>query len=213
MRPVQRTIVYGVVASAWVLAVGAGLAKLWVYEGTPGAGARAPRVWAAEAGFKGELRMPELVVLIHPHCPCSRATIGELAKLMARCSGRLHATVVVVRPAGVEAGWERSDLWLSAAAIPGVSVMADEGGREAQRFGGATSGQALLYGASGQLLFAGGITESRGHSGDNAGSSAIDALVFAGGVVGEAAHTPVYGCPLFDGVNDRQTEGTKECLH
>jgi hypothetical protein len=44
------------------------------------------------------------------------------------------------------------------------------------------------------LQFSGGITASRGHSGDNLGRSAVVALV----TTGESAtnHTSVYGCSL-----------------
>jgi hypothetical protein len=37
---------------------------------------------------------------IHPHCPCSRASIGELSILMAHSRGRLAAFVVFVEPPG-----------------------------------------------------------------------------------------------------------------
>src|SRR5436190_6315 len=83
-------------------------------------------------------------------------------------------------------------------AIPGVTVRADVDGEAARRFGAATSGQALLYTADGRLLFSGGITESRGHEGDNAGRSAIAALVL-GAEPTKLATSPVYGCPLFEG--------------
>jgi hypothetical protein len=90
-------------------------------------------------------------------------------------------------------------------------VVADDGGVESQRFGALSSGQALLYGADGRLLFAGGITESRGHQGDNAGESAIAALVLGAGRSGQSSSTPVYGCPLFDGSSSCLKEGTATC--
>lgn len=96
-------------------------------------------------------------------------------------------------------GWERTGLWSSAAAISGVMVRADIDGEAARRFGAATSGQALLYAIDGRLLFSGGITESRGHEGDNAGRSAIAALVL-GAKTATPAASPVYGCPLFNGL-------------
>ena len=119
---------------------------------------------------------------------------------MANCEAKLLAIAVVVRPAGVPDGWEKTDLWRSAAAIPGVDVISDERGEEAQRFGALTSGQVLLFSTDGRLLFTGGITESRGHSGDNAGRSAIEALVLSPDAASslKPAGTPVYGCSLFD---------------
>ena len=116
---------------------------------------------------------------------------------MNDCRGKLAATVLVLRPAGMPQGWEQTGLWASAAAIPGVTVRADAGGEAARRFGAATSGQALLYATNGHLLFSGGITEARGHEGDNAGRSAVAALVLGAGQ-SNVLEAPVYGCPLFD---------------
>ncbi|MDB6139663.1 MAG: redB [Verrucomicrobiaceae bacterium] len=137
-----------------------------------------------------------LVMFAHPRCPCSSASIGELATLMARCQGRLGAQVWFFQPAGETEEWARTDLWRSAATIPGVTVHVDSEGIEARRFNAETSGQVALYSQAGSLLFQGGITLSRGHSGDNPGSDAIEALLchqFSGPV-----QTPVFGCALTD---------------
>ena len=90
---------------------------------------------------------------------------------------------------------EGDTIWRTAAAIPGVTLVRDEDGREARRFGGATSGQALLYDGEGALRFAGGITGSRSHAGDNTGRRSLVALL--SGTEPEQAATSVYGCPLF----------------
>lgn len=213
MPTVFRNIFKFSFLAAWAVAVAVGVVKLWAYEGIAGAAARPPLALMADAPVPRDSKLPELILLIHPHCPCSRATIGELAKLMTVCNGKLHATVMMVRPAGVASGWEKTDLWSSAAAIPGVDVIADEDGRQSNRFGAATSGQTLLYAASGRLIFSGGITESRGHSGDNAGESAIISFVLDGGSSQSAAvvTTPVYGCPLLDESLTYQKEGCTVC--
>jgi hypothetical protein len=132
---------------------------------------------------------------VHPHCPCSRASLSELSVLMSAAAGKMQAYVLFVRPPGVPWGWEHTDLWRQAAAIPGVTVIADDGGREALRFGAATSGQTMLYDRRGELEFSGGITAARGLYGDNAGRSAISALLDAG-KAGTPRRTPVYGYPL-----------------
>jgi hypothetical protein len=48
------------------------------------------------------------------------------------------------------------------------------------------------------LAFSGGITDSRGHEGDNDGADAILEIVSGPGVRA-VARTPVFGCTLFDG--------------
>jgi hypothetical protein len=115
---------------------------------------------------------------------------------MAHSQGRLTAYVLFLKPAGFSEDWEKTDLWRSAASIPGVTAMIDDQGAEADRFHAATSGQTLLYDAAGILQFSGGITGSRGHSGDNPGQTAIVSLVNSGAA--ERTETSVFGCPLFD---------------
>lgn len=206
MSNASRRIFPVSVIVVWTAIVAFGGASLWRYESAPGAPADPPARWPAATRATRRAGLPSLVLLIHPRCPCTRATLGELAQLMTDCSGKLTATVLVLHPQGTPAGWERTDLWSAAAAIPGVTVLSDRDGAESRRFGAATSGQALLYSADGRLLFSGGITESRGHSGDNAGRSAITALVLAGDrSLVRPASTPVYGCPLFD------TKGSAAC--
>ena len=61
-------------------------------------------------------------------------------------------------------------------------------------FGALASGQTMFYDADGTLQFSGGITASRGHSGDNAGRSTITALLFNG--KSAVRSTPVFGCYL-----------------
>jgi len=139
-------------------------------------------------------------MLAHPHCPCTRASVGELASIMAHSQGRLTAYVLFLKPDGFADDWERTDLWQSASRIPGVKVMLDNNGVEGRLFHAETSGQTVLYDSQGRLLFSGGITASRGHSGDNAGLSAIVSLVNA--EVPDRTETFVFGCPLFDSTSE-----------
>jgi hypothetical protein len=181
----------------WVLVVGAGTFFLWGYENAPGVKANStPSAFPAESGILHDGARPSLMMFAHPHCPCTRASLAELSRLMTVARGRIAAHVLFIKPDGAGAGWVESDLWAGAAAIPGVRVAADEGGREAARFGAGTSGLTLLYGADGRLLFSGGVTAARGHEGDNAGRDALAGLLTS--ETGEASETPVFGCQLFD---------------
>lgn len=181
-------------AAAWVALVSAGFVYMLVYEATPGAERPAPQMWPAPTAVKLSAKQPTLLMFIHPKCPCSRASIDELAKLMTRGQGLVEAHVLFTRPKGESDDWVKSDLWRSAAAIPGVSVQIDEGGRIAQQFGADTSGRAVLYDPKGQLAFSGGITESRGHAGDNEGLDAVIALLHHKAPL--VVTTPTYGCAL-----------------
>jgi hypothetical protein len=123
---------------------------------------------------------------------------------MAQCRGLVETHVLFYQPAELPPRWAETEIWRSAAAIPGVTVSHDPGGAEARRFHGATSGQALLYDAAGRLIFNGGITGSRGHAGDNAGRNAITSLLMKGAA--ERARTPVFGCSLFESQDADQEE-------
>lgn len=191
-----RRLLFIVLILVWLSAVATGIAFLWSYNHEPGVAAAAPEHLPNTSFIVREPGEFTLVMTVHPKCPCTRASIEELAKLMTNCQGRLRASVLLLKPGGAPEEWYRTDLWKSAAAIPGVNVLIDEDGIEASRFGAVTSGQVLLYASSGSLLFRGGITQSRGHIGDNAGRSAIESLVDKGSADRES--TSVFGCPLFD---------------
>jgi hypothetical protein len=184
----------------WLFVVGIGLSVLLGYENTPGAAALPIASWPADSKIQRAPGRATLVMLAHPHCPCSRASLRELAQLMAQSQGRLEAFVLFLKPHGFADDWEKTDLWQSAADIPGVEPIVDHDGVEARLFHARTSGQTMLYDAEGRLLFSGGITIARGHEGDNAGRNAILALVNAG--IAEQTETPVFGCPLFDDNSD-----------
>ena len=123
----------------------------------------------------------------------------ELNRLMAQCGGQVAAHVFFFKPKMFSNDWMRTDLWRSATAIPGVTVHEDSDGARAQLFGAETSGYVLLYDTHGQLLFKGGITGSRGHAGDNAGESAVTALLTGQGA--SLRQTRVYGCSLLSDCN------------
>lgn len=181
----------------WILMICTGMGLLWSYERTPGVAATVLGQWPADSRIQHATDNATLVMLAHPHCPCTRASLGELARLMAQAQGRVTAYVLFVKPSDFPDGWENTDLLASASAIPGVTVVRDDEGIEAGRFRASTSGQTMLYDAEGKLLFSGGITSARGHEGDNLGRSAIVSLL----TTDESGQrgTPVFGCPLFAG--------------
>lgn len=195
--------------ACWFLLVLCGVWRLWRYEGTVGQSANAPDHWPLDSSVRRLSGQPTLILFAHPQCPCTRATIGELARLMAHHRGQVTANVLMLSPTVRPDDWADTSLWSQAESIPGISVRADSNGEESRRFGAATSGQVLLYSSDGKLLFSGGITESRGHSGDNAGESALDLILSGMANTGpNAARSPVYGCSLFDWAS---TKGAATC--
>ena len=180
--------------AVWLVAAATGLWVVWAYDNTPGADAVPIGRWPAGSRLERAPDGPTLVLLAHPRCSCTPASIGELAEVMARVRTP-RAYVVFMKPSEFEAGWERTPLWQAAARIPNVALVRDDDGLEARQFGGATSGQTYLYDGQGVLQFSGGITSARGHAGDNPGRAALIALLDR--LETGQRRTNVFGCPLF----------------
>jgi hypothetical protein len=167
---------------------------LGVYHARPG-GAATPSVrWPSGSRVMHDPGCPNLFVFLHPRCPCSRASLHELAHIVAACQGRLAVHAIVLAPSPLSSPWKGEGIESDLAAIPGIGVRYDPAGDEARRFGVATSGHVLLYDSSGNLVFSGGITASRGHEGESYGRSAVVARVF--GEPNGRTSSPVFGCPL-----------------
>jgi hypothetical protein len=173
-----------------------GLSAFLNYDSKPGHVGAVPQTWPASTIVRPTNR-DTLVMLAHPRCPCTRASIEELARVMARVQGKISAYVLFIKPSQTGTDWDDTELWRTAAAIPGVTVVPDVDGIEAHRFGAETSGHTLLFNLDGRLLFSGGITESRGHAGDNAGENAI--ISFVNKQTNATSESFVFGCPLHDG--------------
>lgn len=205
-RRTKRKLATSLFAIIWIATVAFGLRAFSHYENTPGRVGALPRVWPKSQIERSSDR-PTLIMLAHPHCPCTRASVGELAQIMARIQGKVTAYVLLVKPKEAGRDWEDTDLRRSAEAIPGVQVLLDPDGVEARRFGAETSGHTQLFGLDGKLLFSGGITASRGHGGGNAGERAIIALV--NNQAPARTETLVFGCAL---ANRGETGPTTLCL-
>ena len=67
----------------WSTVIGIGEYILLNYEKTPGVLANAPSQWPSETSIERHPDFMTLLMFVHPHCPCTRASIGELAILMA----------------------------------------------------------------------------------------------------------------------------------
>jgi hypothetical protein len=173
------------------------------YESAPGNIGSVSNSWPANSAIQRADDRPTLVMMAHPQCPCTRASMAELAQVMARVQGKVRAYVLFYTPRESGADWQNSDLRRTALQIPGVTVLSDVDGAEAERFGAETSGHTFLFDPSGRLLFNGGITASRGHSGDNVGENSITLLINR--QAAKQSRTLVFGCSL------RRTNQTRPC--
>ena len=188
----------------WLVVVAAGLAMVAAYDNRPGVSAKASASWPEASRLGRPTDRPTLVMVVHPRCDCSRASIAELAELMARAPVRPRAYVAILKPNGLSDDWDVTGIRQAAMRIPGVKVIRDEGGREARSFGAQTSGQTYLYDASGRLLFSGGITAARGHTGESVGRTAILSLL--NHEPASVRTSSVFGCSLSSPADQRWSD-------
>jgi hypothetical protein len=187
--PVLMTI-----GALWLAGVAAGLTMMADFANRPGPAAVAPSEWPVESRLERDPSGPTLVMFAHPRCDCTRASLTELAELLARSPSRPATIVALMEPHDAGPDWRNTSIWRSAEAIPGVVVVRDVDGLEARRFGAKTSGQALLYDRNARLVFAGGTTGARGHVGPNA---AFDSLLTMLSNESSSHRTAsVFGCSL-----------------
>lgn len=138
---------------------------------------------------------PVLFMCIHPQCPCTAASIDVLKSILAETEGVLDVHLLFYSPEDATTEWIESDLWRSAAALPGVHLERDPGGARAKLLKAKSSGHTVVYDAQGNLAFAGGITASRGALGPSGGGEAV--LQIARGQSTGVQRAPVFGCSLW----------------
>lgn len=181
--------------AVWLLLVGVGAASILRYANTPGRETNPPAQWPETTRISPGKTLPTLVMFAHPRCPCTYASLDELAQVAADCPGHFDAQVWFIKPPETDNNWTNTTLWRKAVSIPGVTVHCDDNGLETARFHAETSGQTVLYDLSGRLLFHGGITGSRGHTGDNPAQLALETLLKK--EISHPIESTVYGCSLF----------------
>lgn len=195
VRRYPDAAIIGIAITAWVLALGVGAHQLMVFSSTPAVVSAGLERWPASLAASAR-RKPLLVMFLHPHCACSRASISELAGVMAAARGALDARVYVLRVSGAEEGWAQTDLVESVRRIPGVEAIADFDGLAARDLRATVSGETSLYAPDGRRVFHGGLTAARGHEGDNAGTRSV--LAWLANPARSPRTTPVFGCYLHE---------------
>lgn len=195
----NRTIL--ILIAAWLALIAAGFGVMAAYAAKPGAVGDVPRTWPdkAPAGMSLDPDQPTLVLAVHPRCPCTRATISELERALAKAPTQPTIYALIFEPAPDDPAHEddafaRTSLAKRLALLPGARLIPDPGAQIATRFGALTSGHTLVYTPDAALAYSGGLTPTRAHEGPNTGSASLIELFNARASL--ASDAPVYGCPL-----------------
>ena len=183
---------------SWILLCSLGMGGLVAYQYQPGEiGEISPR-WPTQLDLNLAVEPGHftLVMALHPQCSCSRSSLSELEKIQRYTAGKMRTILLFNMPESVSEQWLKSELWTRADRLVNSEKIIDHKGEIAERLGAKTSGFSLLYNAFGELQFAGGITASRGHEGNNVGREQVISTVLGEDFRNQQAETPVFGCPL-----------------
>jgi hypothetical protein len=191
-----KAILTVVLGLTWVGAAIIGGRVVLNYESTPGTIGVVSKSWPTDSSITRDSDRPTLVMAVHPQCPCTRASVAELAQIVARTQNKMRLIFLFYTPKDSGVDWRNTDLHREVAQIPGAAIVTDIDGAEAQRFGAETSGHTFLFDSKGRLLFDGGITASRGHSGDNVGENDIVSLINS--QTANQTRTLVFGCSFHE---------------
>ena len=133
-------------------------------------------------------------MFVHPLCPCSKASVAELARLLETSNGRCAATIYFVVPNGSEVSPRDSEPWQQVALLANTTLTIDRDGNAA-KWGANASGQTFVFDRHHTLRFKGGLTRARGKTGPTNASRAILDLI-DGDTSQTLIESPVFGCSL-----------------
>ncbi|MEM9665331.1 MAG: RedB protein [Bacteroidota bacterium] len=177
----------------WAAFLGLGWMVLADYANRPGPLHEVVRAQPLLPASVSASATPTLIVALHPHCPCSRASLRMLEPLLHRYPQAARLLVAAYEPAHAPTDWDEGGLFDAAQRLPGAMLIPDVEGAWLRELGVLTSGHVLLYDAHGELRFSGGITAGRGHEGANPAFSALEDRLSAP-TTHPLVETPVFGC-------------------
>src|SRR5882724_6512036 len=99
MKPAQK-ISGGIIIACglWLAAVNNATTLMIHYSNTPSNTGLAPAIWPGASTISCDSRRPTLIMFAHPHCPCTRASLSELARLLTQTPDKLNTYVVFLKP-------------------------------------------------------------------------------------------------------------------
>ncbi len=180
----------------WAVAVAVAVGALMTYGNRPGELGEPAPTWSLEALGEPATDRPTLVMFVHPKCPCTRASLEQVAKVQAARPHAFDLQFVIFVPTDEVGDWRNSDLIAFALRLAPEGVQFDSGGVLTKDAGARVSGTVAFYSTDGRLQFWGGVTPARGHQGPAAGLEAIRDLIDGNDAASRRA--AVFGCPFFE---------------
>jgi len=183
-----------VFVGVWFAAAVFGISSLHKYSSTPAPSDPPRGNWPLASAIVPCSTKSTFVIFLHPHCPCSRASVAAMNEIMNTFPNSAEFHAVFVRPAGVNADWLQSDLYQACKGNDRLVTSIDDNGVEAVKFGAKASGQTYIYDANHQLAFSGGLTSGRGME-----EKGEERKMVASALIkrqNSPLHSPTFGCAL-----------------
>ncbi len=180
----------------WLTGITAGSYAMLRHEFDGRTASGAPEQWPAELGdFNPSESDLTLVMAVHPDCPCTRASIEQLDRILTQNPGQCQAIALVYTSEGDDAtSIKEGAYWRRLASLPEVRPQLDPEGHFAIKLGSGISGTVAAYDRKGVLRFQGGLTPSRGHGGPSVAVTTINRILK--GESNELAAAPTFGCSI-----------------
>ncbi len=158
--------------------------------------------WPTSSVISAVLERPTLLIFLHPRCPCSRASLRELASVLSNSEISPRVIALFYCPKGEPDSWAHTDLWSSMEKVSDCTLYVDRDGEEAFKFGAMTSGHLMFYATNGSRSFSGGITCGRGHEGESPAKQALTNIL--NGHKTPQIDFPVFGCAIISRPTTRE---------
>jgi hypothetical protein len=192
-RSEARVLGLFLAGAAWISGAAAGFYCLMIYEMTPGPAGAAPVSWPTTSSLARISGVPNIVMAVHPKCPCTRSSLDVLEEIAVRSRGPMSARLLVYQSMKVCDGWDEPTL-RALSERKGLEIAFDPGGCEAERFGLSTSGATAVFDGRGQRQFIGGLNLARGRAEISRGGLAVLAVLAQQEPKDRSASA--FGCPL-----------------
>jgi hypothetical protein len=123
-----------------------------------------------------------------------RASLDLLAEIAQSAPSTSSIRLLIFRPEGTGLGWAGETCLPMLEPMWGAIRVDDPGGREAARFGLATSGAVAAFDAAGRLQFLGGLNARRGRVVPSGGAEDVASVLAGREPIRRAA--AVFGCAM-----------------
>src|SRR3954468_24122671 len=134
-------VVVALAGLLWLVVTVCGVVYLKDYELQPGEQASEyPVAQPPDNAIPTPDSRAQLLFFSHPKCPCTKASLRELSRLMADTNGRMAVTIVFAVPEGLDRSFADTELKAFADELPGAKVVVDENEEITRKYGAETSG-------------------------------------------------------------------------